>query len=63
MQAVDVRNKMKELAIEQYYKYLRDWSKGYYNASYQSLMHKILFIESFESLDKLDSVYDKLLEI
>lgn len=63
MQAVDVRNKMKELAIEQYYKYLRDWSKGYYDAPYQSLMHKILFIESFESLDKLDSVYDKLLEI
>lgn len=63
MQAADVRNNMKKLVIRQFYDYLDRWSKGHYDASYQPIMHKILFIESFEGLDNLDSVYDKLSEL
>ena len=63
MQAADARNKMKELAIIQFNQFLKELSRGHYDVSYQPIMHKILFIESFVGLDKLDSIYDKLLEI
>ena len=63
MLAADARTKMKELAIVQFNQYLKELSRGHYNVSYQPIMHKILFIESFVGLDKLDSIYDKLLEI
>lgn len=63
MQAADVRNNMKKLVIKQFYDYLDRWSKGYYNIPYQSIMHKILFIESFNGLNNLDSIYDKLSEL
>lgn len=63
MQAADVRNNMKKLVIEQFYDYLDRLSKGHYDVPYQPIMHKILFIESFEGLDNLDSTYDKLFEL
>lgn len=63
MLAADARKKMKELAIIQFNHYLKELSKGHYDISYQPIMHKILFIESFTGLDKLDSIYDKLLEV
>lgn len=63
MLAADARTKMKELAIVQFNQYLKQLSRGYYNIPYQSIMHKILFIESFTGLDKIDSIYDKLLEV
>jgi hypothetical protein len=63
MLAADARTKMKELAIVQFNQYLKELSRGHYNVSYQPIMHKILFIESFVGLDKLDSIYDKLLEV
>lgn len=63
MWVADAQNKMKKRAIEQYYQYLKQWSKGYYDFSYQSLLHKILFIESAYQLDKIDPIYDKLLYV
>lgn len=63
MLAADARKKMKELAIVQFNQYLKELSRGHYNISYQPIMHKILFIESFVGLDKIDSIYDKLLEV
>lgn len=63
MKAADARNNMKELVIQEYYGYIKKLSKGYFDTPYQSILDKILFIESFTKLDKLDSIYNKLANI
>lgn len=63
MKIADVQDNMKKITINQFYEYLNMWSKGHYNFSYQPIMHNILFLEAFEGLDKLDSIYSKLFEL
>lgn len=47
--------------ISDFDKYLNKVNIGYYNEDYSMILHKISFIQTYTSLDKINPVYEFLI--
>ena len=57
---VDAIANMKLKIIQDFDRYLKRASYGYYD-DYLYILHKIAFIQSFSSIDNIDSIYGFLI--
>ena len=57
---VDAIANMKLKIIQDFDRYLKRASYGYYDV-YSYILHKIAFIQSFSSIDNIDSIYGFLI--
>lgn len=58
---MDAINNMRLEVISDFDKYLNKVNIGYYNEDYSMILHKISFIQTYTSLDKIDSIYEFLI--
>lgn len=56
---MDVIANMKQQVIRDFSTYLRERNIGH-DADYSKILHKISFIQTYSSLDSLDSIYEFL---
>jgi len=58
---VDVLTNMKESVVKDFLYYMSRWEKADYSMDIQPTLSKILFIDSILGLDKVESIYSKLI--
>ena len=58
---MDAINNMRLEVISDFDKYLNKVNIGYYNEDYLMILHKISFIQTYTSLDKIDPIYEFLI--
>ncbi len=58
---MDAINNMRLEVISDFDKYLNKVNIGYYNEDYSMILHKISFIQTYTSLDKIDPIYEFLI--
>lgn len=58
---MDAINNMRLEVISDFDKYLNKLNIGYYNEDYSMILHKISFIQTYTSLDKIDPIYEFLI--
>ena len=58
---MDAINNMRLEVISEFDKYLNKVNIGYYNEDYSMILHKISFIQTYTSLDKIDPIYEFLI--
>lgn len=57
---MDAVVKLKERVIDDFYTLIKQLSRANPNVKYQHILTKILFIDSFHELNKIDSIYEKI---
>lgn len=58
---MDAINNMRLEVISDFDKYLNKLNIGYYDEDYSMILHKISFIQTYTSLDKIDPIYEFLI--
>ena len=58
---MDAINNMRLEVISDFDKYLNKVNIGYYNEDYSMILHKISFIQTYTSLDKIYPIYEFLI--
>ena len=58
---MDAINNMRLEVISDFDEYLNKLNIGYYNEDYSMILHKISFIQTYTSLDKIDPIYEFLI--
>ena len=58
---MDAINNIRLEVISDFDKYLNKVNIGYYNEDYSMILHKISFIQTYTSLDKIDPIYEFLI--
>ena len=58
---MDAINNMRLEVISDFDEYLNKLNIGYYDEDYSMILHKISFIQTYTSLDKIDPIYEFLI--